>query len=214
MAVVMHERSPTRMHRITRVASSAMLSKKYALDSSFGRTPRPWFMIDPRDHVRHLRIWDAVVGLGALPWVVTVTPFETAFLELELNAIFAINRVVDLIFIIDFILQFLLMVKMSTADGLRWVSSPRAVALHYLRGWFMIDALSIGAAAIDYFIVAGSDVVAGLGNLSAPRVLRVLRLIKLLKVLTAFRVFRRWEIKTAVNYGEAAAEEGSLTSCC
>ena len=60
--------------------------------------PKPWWIIDPRDYPRRFGIWDGVLTLS-LAFVAIVTPFETAFLELDpnawLNALFMINRLID-----------------------------------------------------------------------------------------------------------------------
>lgn len=96
--------------------------------------PKPWYIIDPRNHPRLFGFWDVVLTL-ALTTVVMLTPFETAFLELEdtLWLIFVINRAIDIVFMLDIMLQFVVMRQMSTADGTRWVSNPRQLWLHYLK---------------------------------------------------------------------------------
>ena len=201
---------------ISGLADEALVRKKIG-------PPKPWWIIDPRDYPRRFGIWDGVLTLS-LAFVAIVTPFETAFLELDpnawLNALFIINRLIDLIFILDACLQFVLMKQVSTMDGLRWVSDPKRLCLVYLKGWFIIDLLSVSVSSLDFIIIFGAagSVSSSLGSslaggdstgavdvesfsdLRALRVLRALRLIKLVKILTAFRVFRRWEIKVAINY--------------
>eukprot|EP00965_Chrysotila_dentata_P222733 6193142-Pleurochrysis_carterae.AAC.2 len=71
---------------------------------------KPWFVIDPRSSSR-IGYWDAITGM-ALVFTALVTPYEVAFLSAAsspLDPLFIINRVVDLIFLADMVVQFLLM---------------------------------------------------------------------------------------------------------
>ena len=70
--------------------------------------------------------------------------------------LFVVNRIVDAIFIVDVVLQFLLMYQEGTAEqGRRWEYRPAKIANRYLRGWFLFDVLSIAPMAFD---VAAFDV--------------------------------------------------------
>jgi len=184
-------------------------------------------VIDPRNS-NLVNYWDAITTT-ALMYVALVTPYEVGFVEPsnQIDGLFITNRIVDLVFIFDCVLQFFLMVSVSTAEGTMWVSSPAKISRIYLRGWFPIDAASIGVSVFDYigleeFSIAesvassnASDGVtdasnaAGLSQLRTLRVLRALRLIKLSKLLTGLRVVKRWEVKVAINYPAL-----SLGKCC
>jgi hypothetical protein len=48
--------------------------------------------------------WD-VVMIVALVFTATVTPYEVAFVETKIDAMFAINRLIDLLFFSDMVLQ-------------------------------------------------------------------------------------------------------------
>ena len=75
--------------------------------------------------------------------------------------------------------------------------------MHYLRGWFCLDALSIAVAAFDIIPVAspassssssstsGDGAEDSLQSLRSLRMMRVLRLIKLIRLLRASRLFQR-----------------------
>jgi hypothetical protein len=167
-----------------------------------------------------LGYWDLVTVICLL-FVAVVTPFEIGFLDApedgkdiidrfsSVGWLFCINRLVDLIFLADLVLQFRLMYteRASSEGTLRWVRDPLFIARHYLRGWFTIDALSIMVSAFDIIPLvqdAGegvSDAVrSDLRSLRMARVMRVLRLIKLARLLRASRLFQRWETKVAINY--------------
>lgn len=72
--------------------------------------------------------------------------------------------------------------------------------LHYLKGWFTLDIISV--IPID-LILMGVDTteVDGAAMLGAIRMLRLLRLIKLTRILRASRIFSRWENKISLSYG-------------
>ena len=77
----------------------------------------------------------------------TVTPWEVGFQgapKTGLEPMFIINRFIDSIFLVDMCLQFRLMyqVDATSTDGARWEDDPRAIARHYLCGWFGLDLLS------------------------------------------------------------------------
>jgi hypothetical protein len=46
-----------------------------------------------------------VAIIAALVFTATVTPYEVAFVETKIGAMFAINRLVDLLFFSDMVLQ-------------------------------------------------------------------------------------------------------------
>ncbi len=51
------------------------------------------------------------------------------------------------------VLQFLLVVSVGehAEGGVRWIEKPGAIAKHYLRSWFFLDAASIGSQASHAF---------------------------------------------------------------
>ena len=68
-----------------------------------------------------------------------VTPFEVGFLEPEINALFVLNRGIDVIFIYDVYVN----LHLAYFDKMRgWVYDPRRCMRRYLRGWFGIDVVS------------------------------------------------------------------------
>jgi hypothetical protein len=64
-----------------------------------------------------------------------VTPYEVGFLPMAKSAadgLFLVNRAIDLIFITDVVVQFLLIypVGENTGGTVVWVERPAAIALH------------------------------------------------------------------------------------
>lgn len=119
------------------------------------------YLIDPRSS-RLMGIWD-VITLTALVFTALITPFEVAFILHAPISLFAINRIVDIIFVVrprnsmppealgayntytlppahaqvDMVLQFFLMYTTRNntvgGGGVHWVENHREIAVHYLK---------------------------------------------------------------------------------
>jgi len=170
-----------------------------------------WFIIDPRTS-KNVARWDIVTSL-ALFFTALVTPYEVALLPTATewyDTLFLINRFVDLIFVVDMGLQFILMyveTASETNDGTRWVHDPALIARHYLCGWFTLDFLSIAVSAFDVLALFGSE---DLSQLKGLRVVRVLRLIKMVRLVRSSRIFKRWETRVAINYAVLSLVKSTL----
>ena len=168
----------------------------------------PWWLIDPRTS-SFVPMWD-VISTVAILLTSALTPFEVAFLEpatSAANGLFLFNRAIDVVFMADLVVQFLLIYSDGEGDnGVIWVEEPRRIVRHYLRTWFCIDATSLSVSAIDFvFLFSAStegdgDTGSSLSHLRAFRALRTLRLIRLVRILAASRMFKRWETSLAINY--------------
>ena len=153
-----------------------------------------WFQIDPRVS-KAMPYWDTITAI-AIVFTAFVTPYEVSFLPMAASALeplFLINRMLDVVFIADMSVQFVLIYSVGNqAEGVRWVEDPRRIVLSYLKGWFTIDATSIAVSSVDLIGLqtGGSSNVASLRSL---RALRALRLLKLARLLRASRIFARCE---------------------
>ena len=163
------------------------------------------FIIDPR-RSRLASVADMTTAV-ALIFTVIVTPFEVSFLAptTSIDALFIVNRLVDVAFLLDMVLQFTLMFPTSgaTLEGAKWEDEPWKIAKAYLTGWFTLDAFSQGVSALDWYAISqdGETGTAGLSKFKLLRVVRVLRLVKLARLLRASRILKRWETRVAINYG-------------
>jgi potassium voltage-gated channel Eag-related subfamily H protein 7 len=191
---------------------------KQMIEKHAGQGLKPRFIIDPR-HSKFSGYWDLVTML-ALLFTAVVTPFEVSFLSApqkweEVDGLFLVNRLIDLIFIIDLILQFFLMYPEGDPEtGVRWVDKRSQIRDHYLKSWFALDFFSILLMAIDFITISsgggeeeeeeGENDKGALEALRVLRVLRALRLIKLVRLVRASRMFKRWECKIAINYSALA----------
>ena len=173
---------------------------------------RPVYMIDPRS--TGMSYWDSITSL-ALVFTAVVTPVEVAFLPTAtsvLEPVFILNRVLDVIFILDMLANFFIMYKVEAfgRDAIldanaAWEYRLSKTARRYVRTWFVWDALSVGASGFDYLALNSSSTEechagAGKNPLKLLRLVRVLRLIKLVRLLKASRVIARIERRNTMKY--------------
>ena len=114
-------------------------------------------------------------------------------METKLDALFFINRAVDLLFLWDMGIQFLLSYENDLGEV---ITDHKLIARKYFRSWFTIDLISICPFDIVGFFVE-SDAVKQSRML---RILRLLRLAKLLRVVRANRILQRWESQLGISF--------------
>lgn len=168
--------------------------------------------------------WDFVSSI-ALIYTAILTPFETGFIqpvlgpEAWVDPWFLTNRVLDVVFFVDMVLQFFVAYQVGNEFiGYRWVESRKEIVRHYLRTWFVLDAATVlGPCFFDvnlsrdkFFDAGGSSAVAesvsSLSNVSMfVRVLRALRLFKLLRLFRASRSFQRWRAAITLDHTTQSA---------
>ncbi|KAI8847271.1 hypothetical protein BC829DRAFT_425667 [Chytridium lagenaria] len=126
-------------------------------------------LMDPAS--KFIRRWDALT-LVLLLFTASVTPFETAFIESDGNIdfLFLINRIVDIIFMIDLFIQIRLPYRDPNTG--KYVSDPKSIAYNYI--------MSCQLRLLRFF--------------------RLMRLLKLLRVLRASRKLRQWQATVNLRY--------------
>jgi len=179
---------------------------------------RSRFVLHPAKN-KYLRYWDVVTSF-ALLYTATLTPFEAAFVQPSIDPNvwqdpwFVINRILDVIFIFDMVIQ--LFVAYTEEDNLGasvWVLDQNKIVRHYLTtpGLFAFDLLT-AAAPLGFDIYIANVKASNGGNfvsntaLSADRLtilrtLRVVRLIKLVRLLRGTKVFERWKSRLNLSFG-------------
>ena len=164
-------------------------------------------MIDPNNS-EWTAYWDLMM-MALLTIVLFLTPYEVAFLAPSVNGLFAVNRVLDLIFICDLVIQFFLAYQNGPEKGNTWVKSLPLIRKRYLKGWFAVDFLSVLPFWTFGMVInatgdddAGADEAGGGAEslLRVVRAVRLLRLIKLGKVLGMSRILKRYEAHMDVTY--------------
>ena len=210
------EMDPVMLSGTTVAQRAAYRLREASASASFSdlANQRPWFIIDPRSS-KYIMYWDVTMGI-AICFTATVTPYEVALLPSPKSfddPLFLINRFIDVGFTVDMVLQFLLA---YTDDDVRWEVRPRRIARRYLLGWFFIDLASLSISMIDVVNVAaatgdgrageqgqqGQQTSFNPARFKVLRVMRVLRLLKLARILRSSRIFRRWEMRTMIDYGK------------
>ena len=175
-----------------------------ALAEERKRKQASW-LIDPRKS-KFVGRWDGVTGI-ALLFTALFTPYEISYMgTAELGGVrFVINRLVDLIFMVDLVLQFFLMYsyQKSIVDRVRWVDDQGTIAKHYLKSWFGLDIVSV----LPFWILDYTGDPCGGGNSSMGSLLRVVRLmrcIKMIRLVRASRLVKRWQAKMPMSHGALA----------
>jgi len=151
-----------------------------------------WCLV--RHDGRFMNRWDTIL-IAALVFTGIFTPWEVAFLEPARDAIFLLNCVLWLFFVADMFLQFFL-VRTRPGDGVENVTSHVELMLIYLRGWFLIDFISVLPFDIISVITGNSDLM----KLKGFRVLRLLRGVKILRIFRASRILTRWAAQISISH--------------
>lgn len=172
----------------TQVSAAKAVAARY---SSYNTSIR--CTLDPVSH--GMERWDALMML-LLGYTCIWTPFELVFLDVEAwSELFWFNRVVDILFFTDLVMQFFIRVRDPLTH--KMLTSHRDIARRYLcSGMIFVDAVSVFPWEL-LGVAAGSDELADLQGL---RILRLLRLVKLLRVVKASRIIKRWEDMLGVPF--------------
>ena len=176
---------------------SSLSARQQAAEKRANRIASCW-SIDPL-HSQWLSYWDLTTTL-ALIYTAIVTPVEVAFLAPPVdrlsNGVFLANRGVDCVFIIDMLIQFRVMVRITDSEGTRWLRKPEEIASRYLHSkWFFLDAFSVSTSIFDLLPPS-----TGAKDLLVLRAVRVLRLAKLVRLARGSRIFKKWELRVSINY--------------
>ncbi|KAG8183171.1 hypothetical protein JTE90_013690 [Oedothorax gibbosus] len=121
-------------------------------------------------------VWDWIILLLVI-YTAIFTPYVAAFLLNEERLdndgpIVIIDLIVDVMFIIDIVINFRTTYVNSNDEV---VSHPGKIALHYLRGWFIIDV--VAAIPFDLLLVGknSDETTTLIGLLKTARLLRLVR---------------------------------------
>lgn len=78
------------------------------------------------------------------------------------------------------------------------VNEAREIAIRYIRGWFIVDVLSV--LPFDLIVLFAEIDASGAGAFKFVKFVRLLRLVKLLRVLRATRIIARWQARVGIKY--------------
>lgn len=131
-----------------------------------------------------------------------VTPLEVAFFppaKVEFSFLFVLNRLMDSVFLMDIVIQFL---TMFPENG-RMVKSRSRICFKYLRTWFFLDVIAL--VPFQHM---------GLGQLRSARLLRCLRLLKLARMVRGNRALQTWRHRTTVTYAVQDLMQTTMATVC
>lgn len=148
--------------------------------------------------------WDKLIML-VLVYTALVTPFEVSFLTPEFGVMFAINRVVDTVFIVDIFFTFFMDPGNNESLKTNGIPDHKKMAVAYIKSWFTVDVVSCLPFDLVSILMEGSS----LEDLKFLRAMRLFRLIKLVRLLRATRMFDRWEDSMAINFAALSLVKSS-----
>mmetsp|Transcript_8861 Transcript_8861/g.21980 ORF Transcript_8861/g.21980 Transcript_8861/m.21980 type:complete len:862 (+) Transcript_8861:29-2614(+) len=167
---------------------------------------RDWDSLDVRDQAQILRRelqlpiyafepcswkskqWDIFVCMCMIQ-VIVVVPLEVAFLPIAVNSLFWMNRCMDAVFGIDMWIQCL--TKRSQyrpGIGNIRIISARSLLKLYLKGWFLLDLISV--VPVDIVLLAT-------GWKFQVETWGPLRLLRLLRLTRSLRLYHKWRTHIA-----------------
>ncbi|XP_071451245.1 voltage-gated delayed rectifier potassium channel KCNH8 [Hetaerina americana] len=122
-------------------------------------------------------VWDWLMLL-ATTYVAVAVPYNASFVASDGRPSVVSDVLVEALFIIDIILNF----RTTYVSGKgEVVSDGRSIALHYVRGWFLVDLL----AALPFDLLYASDLYGGeeSGHGGRVHLLKLTRLLRLARLL-------------------------------
>ena len=122
-----------------RVKKDSVHHETEVVKQRLAQTQKPLTILNPMSS--RMQTWDGVLFV-CLVFTAVVTPFEVGFSETRLyHPMFVINRIVDLVFVADIVVNFRL--AFYDVHDRVWVYHPSRIRARYLRGWFGIDFVSV-----------------------------------------------------------------------
>jgi potassium voltage-gated channel Eag-related subfamily H protein 7 len=140
----------------------------------------------------------------ALLFVCCWTPYEVTLMQDVVTKsddwlwLTYLNYAVDSMFISDMCLQFFLMYPHRTQRGTTWIFDRKKIAVHYLKGWFLIDFASVMPFDRIGAMMMPAD--ADSSQLRSLKIIRGIRLLKMMRVLRAGRILGRMQADYSFSY--------------
>lgn len=140
--------------------------------------------------------WSIFVMILSIASVV-LTPIEMAFLDLHFDAMFFFNRITELIFLLDIVLNFHLTYQ-DVGSGKGLVMDKKMISRNYLRCWFWLDLSVVIPYDLLNWVEAGSG--SSGGHIQVLKLVRLMRVVRLVRILKASKAFQKYYIDFAVNF--------------
>jgi len=166
-------------------------------------------------------VWDFVL-LACMGYVVFITPYEVAFLGSPslVDFVFWVNRLIDLIFLVDLGLQFFIVpphlepllearftggqVHLPTSsffiedDKVFAKRLKQKIRENYMHGWFVFDVIAL--LPYDALGFCFDEDGESANTIRLLRIVRLLRLGKVLRVVKASKLVQRYDDRVGISY--------------
>ena len=141
-------------------------------------------LISPKS--KYKQRWDILVMLLLLYTAIWV-PYKVCFEDTLTSFEFALDIVVDSLFLLDIILTFFTMYEKP--DG-KYELKRLQIAKNYLRGYFLLDFVTTFPYQLLEKAIAVEASGSGTDNLKMLRIMRIQRLYKLFRIFRLLKLFR------------------------
>lgn len=139
-------------------------------------------------HNTYKALWDVFCMILVL-YVALVVPFRLGFGMDDTRPFKAVRTFIDVIFVIDIVLSFCTEVEHDTTG--RTISTHREIALNYLKGWLLLDLVTV--FPFEIFNLGGendhSHVNQSLRIIRITKLSRLIRLMRLARIMKAVKKF-------------------------
>jgi len=156
------------------------------------------YVIDP--HLAEWTHWWDLLMIVLLTVILFMTPYEVAFLPFAIGPLFYVNRVFDMVLLLDMVMQFFLSFQDTPEHGSVWVKNLPRIRKRYLRSWFLPDLVSILPFWLVPLILKGDMDSRSTAMARGIRATRLLRLFRLSRVFSMSRLIRKYETQVDVRY--------------
>ena len=155
-----------------------------AQEDTIQTVQKPWYIINP-DRSRLASIWQIIMGI-ALLFVALVSPVQVALLKPKLDFLFALGLVVDVLFFVDFVLQFFTAYPKTTPHGVVLEVRLSSICCRYMKTFLLVDL----ATMIPFDLLAVTMQVSEFEDLMGLKVIRSLRLMKLMRLMKTSKILQ------------------------
>ena len=205
----------TRDHFCTRTTNTSRHALKRLFHPAVSVRRQHWGIIHPRQS-NWVSRWDAVT-FTCLFYTAIVTPFEVGLLDVSILSgedvggliLFSVNQSVNCFFFLDILLNFSMAYQEPTYKGGRWIVQRKAIVVHYLTGWFVIDVIS----TVPFDLAMSIGWMRGSDLLRVARTIRLVRLVKLLRILRASRILARWQSYIGISFAQTTMMKFMSVTC-
>ena len=162
---------------------------------------RSLFVMHPTTKLR--RYWD-FLQIFLLLYIAISVPYRIGFSEPSYGIWYVVDFLVDIYFYIDMFFNFFTAYWETSADDddFHYVTNLWKIQKHYLKGWFLPDAISLlpidyVSRSIDGTLACSWESEAACGaaaaNSKVPEVLRLFKMLRLLRVMRTGRILERYQ---------------------